>query len=135
MALSAGTRLGAYEIQSPLGAGGMGEVYEARDSRLDRTSAIKVLPDEVAFDAALAQRFEREAKTVAASSHPHICTVFDVGRHDGMTSLVLEHLKGGTLRERLEHGQLDADELLLDFGLANKMTAPPDELTLAPAEL
>jgi serine/threonine protein kinase len=87
------------------------------------------------LDPALAQRFEREAKTLAASSHPHICTVFDVGRHDGMTYLVLKHLKGGSLSERLEHGQLDVDELVLDFGLARKMTAAPDELTPAPAGL
>ena len=173
MALNAGTRLGPYEIQSRLGAGGMGEVYEARDTRLDRTVAIKVLPDDFAFDPALAQRFEREAKTLAALNHPHICTVFDVGQHDGMTYLVMEHLKGATLRERLEHGQLDVDELLsmaaqvadaleaahaagvvhrdikpanifitnrlqtkvLDFGLAKRMKAAPDELTLAPTEL
>ena len=84
MSLRAGTRLGAYEIQFPLGAGGMGEVYEATDTRLDRTVAIRVLPGHVASDPDLKRRFEREARTLAALSHPHICPVFDVGSQDGI---------------------------------------------------
>ncbi len=83
MALTAGTSLGPYQIESPLGAGGMGEVYKATDTRLDRTVAIKVLPEHVAADPDLKQRFEREAKTVAGLRHPHICPVFDVGCQDG----------------------------------------------------
>jgi eukaryotic-like serine/threonine-protein kinase len=79
VALTSGARLGPYEIQSPLGAGGMGEVYKATDTRLDRTVAIKVLPEHVASDPELKQRFEREAKTLAALSHPHICPIHDVG--------------------------------------------------------
>jgi serine/threonine protein kinase len=79
MTLAAGARLGPYEIQAPLGAGGMGEVYRARDTRLDRTVAIKVLPASVASDPELRARFEREARAVAALNHPHICALYDVG--------------------------------------------------------
>ena len=79
MPLQAGTSLGPYQIEAPLGAGGMGEVYKARDTRLDRTVAIKVLPEHVANDPDLKQRFEREARTVAALNHPHICTLHDIG--------------------------------------------------------
>ncbi len=91
MSLTAGTRLGPYEIQSQLGAGGMGEVYKATDTRLDRIVAIKVLLAHVADDPDLRQRFEREAKTIAALSHPHICPVFDVGSQDGIDFLVMEY--------------------------------------------
>ena len=91
MALSAGTRLGAYEILSFLGAGGMGEVYRARDTRLDRTVAIKILPS---ADPELKARFEREAKAIAALTHPHICTLYDVGHQDGTDYLVMEYLEG-----------------------------------------
>jgi eukaryotic-like serine/threonine-protein kinase len=101
MVLSTGTRLGPYEIQDAIGAGGMGEVYRAYDTRLDRTVAIKVLPAHVASDPEVRERFEREAKTLAALSHPHICPVFDVGRHEGIDFLVMEHLEGETLAERL----------------------------------
>jgi non-specific serine/threonine protein kinase len=107
-----GARLGPYEAIAPIGKGGMGEVYKARDTRLDRSVALKVLPDHVASDPALAQRFEQEARILAALSHPHICTVFDVGRHDGAHYLVMEYLEGSTLRERLEQGPLDIDDLL-----------------------
>ena len=110
MPLASGTTLGPYEIQAPLGAGGMGEVYRARDTRLDRTVAIKVLPEHVAAD--LKQRFEREAKTVAALSHPHICPVFDVGEQDGVNYLVMEYLDGETLAQRLEKGALPLDQAL-----------------------
>ena len=84
MALAPGVRLGPYEIVSALGKGGMGEVYKARDTRLDRTVAIKVLPEHVASDPDLKQRFEREAKTLAALSHPHICPIHDIGSQDGI---------------------------------------------------
>ena len=112
MALQPGTSLGPYQIESPLGAGGMGEVYKARDTRLDRTVAIKVLPEHVAADPDLKQRFEREAKTVAALSHPHICPVFDVGNQDGIDFLVMEYLDGETLAQRLEKGALPLDQVL-----------------------
>ncbi len=97
MALSAGVRLGPYEIQSQLGAGGMGEVYKATDTRLDRTVAIKVLPEHVAADADLKQRFEREARTVAAFNHPHICTLYDIGSQDG-TAAQRDVLRDGSDR-------------------------------------
>ncbi len=100
MSLASGTRLGPYEIVSALGAGGMGEVYKARDTRLDRTVAIKVLPEHVASDPALKQRFEREAKTISSLNHPHICTLYDVGNQDGVDFLVMEHLEGETLPPR-----------------------------------
>ncbi len=94
MPLEAGTALGPYKILSPVGAGGMGEVYKATDTRLDRTVAIKVLPEHVAADPDLKQRFEREARTVAALNHPHICTLFDIGSQDGTDILVMEYLDG-----------------------------------------
>ena len=112
MALAPGTTLGPYRIDAPLGAGGMGEVYKATDTRLDRTVAIKVLPEHVASDPDLKQRFEREAKTVAALSHPHICPVFDVGEQDGINFLVMEYLDGQTLAQRLEKGALPLDQAL-----------------------
>ena len=110
MPLTPGTTLGPYEIQAPLGAGGMGEVYQARDTRLDRTVAIKVLPEHVAADPDLKQRFEREARTVAALNHPHICTLHDIGSQDGIDFLVMEYLDGETLAERLEKGALPLDQ-------------------------
>jgi len=97
MPLSSGTRLGPYAILSPLGAGGMGEVYEARDTRLNRTVAIKVLPREFSADPGRRVRFEREARTIASLSHPHICTIHDVGDHEGVAFLVMERLEGETL--------------------------------------
>ncbi len=100
MPLEAGTTLGPYEILSPIGAGGMGEVYKARDTRLERIVAIKVLPEHVASDPDLKQRFEREARTVAALNHPHICTLHDIGSQDGIDFLVMEYLDGQTLAER-----------------------------------
>ncbi len=89
MPLEPGTTLGPYQIDAPLGAGGMGEVYKATDTRLDRTVAIKVLPEHVASDPDLKQRFEREARTVAALNHPHICHLYDIGSQDGIDFLVL----------------------------------------------
>ena len=112
MALSAGTRLGPYEILEPLGAGGMGEVYRARDTRLDRTVALKVLPAELAADPQLKARFEREARAISALAHPNICTLHDVGEEDGRTFLVMEHLVGHTLAERLKKGPLPLEQAL-----------------------
>src|SRR6187397_2707511 len=105
MTLAAGTRLGPYEILSPLGAGGMGEVYRARDTRLHREVAIKVLPQRVADDADALARFEREAKSVAALSHPNILALHDVGRENGVAYAVMELLEGETLREALAAGR------------------------------
>src|SRR5262245_52820688 len=112
MTLAPVTRLGAYEIVALIGSGGMGEVYRATDIRLARTVAIKVLPDHVASDPDLKPRFEREAKTLAALSHPHICPVFDVGRQDGIDFLVMEYLEGQTLADRLVKGALPIDQAL-----------------------
>jgi non-specific serine/threonine protein kinase len=104
--LATGTRLGPYEIVSFLGAGGMGEVYKARDTRLDRTVAIKMLPGDFAADPERARRFEREARTISKLNHPHICALHDVGQHDGSSFLVMEYLEGESLAERLKHGPL-----------------------------
>ncbi len=112
MPLQPGTTLGPYEILSPIGAGGMGEVYKARDTRLDRTVAIKVLPGHVASDPDLQQRFEREAKTISSLNHPHICTLYDVGEHEGTSFLVMEYLEGDTLAQRLTKGALPLDQAL-----------------------
>lgn len=112
MSLSPGARLGPYEIVVPIGAGGMGEVYKARDTRLDRTVAIKVLPEHVASDPDARQRFEREARAVAALNHPHICTLYDIGRQDGTDFLVMEYLEGETLQDRLAKGALPLDQAL-----------------------
>jgi serine/threonine protein kinase len=101
LALTPGTRLGPYEILSALGAGDMGEVYKARDTRLDRTVAVKVLPADLAADPDRHARFEREARAIASLSHPHICTVHDVGRHEAIDYLVMEYLDGETLADRL----------------------------------
>src|SRR6185295_1223248 len=106
MSLAAGARLGPYEIITPIGAGGMGEVYRARDPRLDRDVAIKVLPAEVSRDPQALARFEREAKAVAALSHPNILAIFDVGSADGRNYVVTELLEGETLRARLNAGAL-----------------------------
>jgi eukaryotic-like serine/threonine-protein kinase len=112
MALISGTKLGPYEIQSSLGAGGMGEVYRARDTRLDREVAIKVLPACVSSDASLRQRLEREAKAVSKLSHPHICMLHDIGHQDGVDFLVMEYLEGETLEQRLSKGPLPPDQTL-----------------------
>src|SRR5215831_17031462 len=112
MALAQGTRLGPYEIAGTLGAGGMGEVYKARDTRLDRLVAIKVLPAEWATDATARERFDREAKTIASLKHPHICALHDVGDRDGVAYLVMEFLEGETLSDRLARGPLPIDEAL-----------------------
>src|SRR5215467_2969270 len=106
MPLAPGTKLGPYEIQSPLGAGGMGEVFRAKDTRLGRDVAIKILPKEMSADAARKQRFEREAKTISGLNHPNICVLHDVGSQDGMDYLVMECVEGETLAKRLEKGAL-----------------------------
>jgi len=112
MSLVAGTRLGPYEIQSAIGAGGMGEVYKARDTRLDRTVAIKILPAELSADPERRARFEREAKSIASLNHPHICTLHDVGEHGGLTFLVMELLEGEPLRARLCQARAAAAEIV-----------------------
>jgi len=105
-------KLGPYEILSPLGAGGMGEVYRARDTRLDRTVAIKVLPAHLSSDPAYRQRFEREARAVASLNHPNICVLHDIGTQEGIDFLVLEYLEGETLAHRLKRGPMPTQELL-----------------------
>src|SRR5258706_8913693 len=112
MPLAAGTKLGPHEIIAPLGAGGMGEVYRARDTRLDRTVAIKVLPEHLSAKPQLRERFEREARAVSSLNHPHICTLYDVGQQDGIDYLVMEYLEGETLAERLNKGPLPLDQVL-----------------------
>jgi len=108
MPLSPGSRLGAYEIGPLIGSGGMGEVYAATDTRLDRPVAIKVLPAELAPDHGRRERFAREAKAIAALNHPHICTLYDVGHEDGADFLVMEHLEGESLQDRLAKGGIAA---------------------------
>jgi eukaryotic-like serine/threonine-protein kinase len=112
VSLSAGNKLGPYEILAPLGAGGMGEVYRARDTRLDRTVAIKILPTHLSSDPIQKQRFEREAKTISSLNHPHICVLHDVGHQDGIDYLVMECVEGETLAKRLEKGPLPLDQVL-----------------------
>jgi serine/threonine protein kinase/Tol biopolymer transport system component len=112
MALAPGTRLGPYEILAPLGVGGMGEVYRARDTRLERTVAIKILPAQFSCDPVRKQRFEREAKTISSLNHPHICVLYDVGNQDGVEYLVMECIEGETLAKRLEKGPVTLDQVL-----------------------
>jgi len=109
MPLTPGTRIGCFLIEAPLGAGGMGEVYKAKDTRLDRTVAIKILPS---ANPDLKARFEREAKAIAGLQHPHICTLYDVGHEDSIDYLVLEYLEGETLADRLARGPLKPEEAL-----------------------
>jgi TolB-like protein/tetratricopeptide (TPR) repeat protein len=170
MTLSAGTRLGPYEILAPIGAGGMGEVYRAHDGKLDRDVAVKVLPSHLTANADALARFEREAKAVAALSHPNILAIFDFGTHDGVSYAVTELLAGETLRGKLDgstvthrqavdwalqiarglsaahgkgvvHRDLKPDNIfvthdghvkILDFGLAKRVDAAPDQKTNAP---
>ena len=112
MSLAPGTKLGPYEIGAPLGAGGMGEVYRARDTRLDRTVAIKILPAQLSSDPVRKQRFDREAKTISSLNHPHICVLHDVGHQDGIDYLVMECVEGETLAKRLEKGPLPLEQIL-----------------------
>lgn len=110
MALSAGTILGPYEVQAPLGAGGMGEVYRARDTRLDRSVAIKILPAHLSSNPEAKQRFDREARSISSLSHPNICHLDDVGSQDGTSYLVMEYLEGETLADRLLQGPLPLEQ-------------------------
>src|SRR5271167_2210120 len=112
MALTSGTKLGPYEIQSPLGAGGMGEVYRARDTRLDRTVAVKILPGHLSDNIEAKQRFDREARSISSLNHPNICTLHDVGHQDGIDFLVMEFLEGETLADRLRKGPLPTEQVL-----------------------
>ncbi|HEY3202416.1 MAG TPA: protein kinase [Thermoanaerobaculia bacterium] len=114
--METGARLGPYEILSPLGAGGMGEVYRARDTRLERTVAVKVLPQHLSSSPEVRQRFEREAKTISQLSHPHICALYDVGHHDGTDYLVMEYIEGETLADRIARGALPMN-LALRYGV------------------
>ena len=112
MPLARGTKLGPHEIIAPLGAGGMGEVYRARDTRLDREVAIKILPSHLSSDSEARQRLEREAKTVSGLNHPHICVLHDIGRQDGIDFIVMEYLEGETLEQRLVKGPLPLNDVL-----------------------
>jgi eukaryotic-like serine/threonine-protein kinase len=112
MSLAAGTKLGPYEIVAPLGAGGMGEVYRARDTRLGRDVAIKVLPQHLSEKPETRERFAREACTISSLSHPNICALYDVGQQDGTSYLVMECLEGETLADRLRKGALPLEEAL-----------------------
>ena len=111
MALASGSKLGPYEIQSPLGAGGMGEVYKARDTRLDRTVAIKILASHLSSSPELKQRMEREARAISSLNHPNICHLYDIGSQDGADFLVMEFLEGGTLADRLRDGVIPLPEI------------------------
>src|ERR1051325_3570573 len=113
MPLAPQTRLGPYEILAPIGAGGMGEVYKARDTRLERFVAIKILPAELSGDAERQRRFEQEARSVAALNHPHIVAVYDTGEQDGVAYLVQELVDGESLR-----GPIDRGEISLRMALA-----------------
>src|SRR2546426_7803290 len=122
MTLAIGARLGPYEIQSPLGVGGMGEVYKARDTRLDRTVAIKILPESLAADPQFRERFDREARAISALDHPHICALYDVGDEHGTSFLVMPYLEGETLADRLTKGVLPlTDALTLAVQIASAL--------------
>jgi serine/threonine protein kinase len=112
MSLKVGSRVGPYEITGSLGAGGMGEVYRARDTRLDRTVAIKILSSDLNATNDLRERFEREARVVAALNHPHICMLYDVGHQADTDFVVMEYLEGETLEQRLQDGPLPVDQAL-----------------------
>jgi eukaryotic-like serine/threonine-protein kinase len=111
MTLRSGTQLGPYEIQSQLGAGGMGEVYRARDIRLNRTVAIKILAAHLSSSPELKQRFEREARALSSLNHPNICHLYDIGSQDGTDYLVMEFLEGETLADRVHKGALPLHEI------------------------
>src|SRR5689334_3068971 len=124
MPLATGSRLGPYEITSAIGAGGMGEVYRARDTRLDRSVAVKVLPADLSSSPELRQRFEREARTISRLSHPHICALYDVGRDGETEYLVMELLQGETLSDRLVRGPLPFEQAVsLGIEIADALDA------------
>ena len=112
MPLTSGTRLGPYEVLAPLGAGGMGEVYRARDTRLGREVAVKVLPAHLTANSEVRARFEREARTISSLDHPHICVLHDVGREGDTDYLVMELVDGETLAQRLTRGPLPVDDVM-----------------------
>src|SRR6516165_850776 len=112
MPLSSGSKLGPYEIVAPVGAGGMGEVYRARDTRLDRTVAVKILPEHLSDSAEARQRFDREARAISSLNHPNICALYDVGHQNGSDYLVMEFLDGETLAQRLAKGPLSPEQVL-----------------------
>nr|MDQ5870862.1 serine/threonine protein kinase [Acidobacteriota bacterium] len=116
MSLASGSRLGPYEILAPLGAGGMGEVYRARDTKLERDVAIKVLPERLASDPAALGRLEREARAVAALSHPNVLGIYDLGRDGSVTYVAMELLQGESLRQSLDEGPLPQRKAL-EYGL------------------
>lgn len=116
MPLLNGSKIGPYEILSPAGAGGIGEVYRARDTRLDRTVAIKILPAYLSERPDAKQRFEREARTISSLQHPNICTLFDIGTQNGTEYLVMEYLEGETLADRLAKGPLPPEQVL-NYGI------------------
>jgi eukaryotic-like serine/threonine-protein kinase len=116
MTLTSGMKLGPYEIIAPLGAGGMGEVYQARDTRLERTVALKIIPSHLSDDVTRRQRFEREAKLISSLNHPHICTLYDIGCQKGVDFIVMEYVEGATLAARLEKGPLPTVEVL-EYGI------------------
>jgi eukaryotic-like serine/threonine-protein kinase len=126
MALTSGQKLGPYEIQSPLGAGGMGEVYRAIDTRLGRHIALKVLPAEVLSEEISIERFQREARAASSLNHPHICTVYDVGEQDGMHYIAMELMEGSTLANLLAAGPLPIEDVLkLGIQIADALDASP----------
>jgi serine/threonine protein kinase len=128
MALTSGTKLGPYEIQSQLGAGGMGEVYRARDTRLERIVAIKVLPASFSAEPERLRRFEQEARSVAALNHPNILAVHDIGTHDSAPYMVCELLEGETLRERLLGGAVSSKKAIeLATHIAQGLAAAHDK--------
>jgi len=128
MALRSGISLGPYEVQSPIGAGGMGEVYKARDTRLGRIVAIKVLPGDVAGDPSSRERFDREAKVISSLNHRHICALYDVGHQDGIDFLVMEYLDGETLADRLMRGPISIDEsITIASQIADALEAAHDK--------
>src|SRR5215471_11046089 len=128
MALSAGARLGPYEILAPVGAGGMGEVYRARDPKLNRDVALKILPPEFALDADRLARFTREAQVLASLNHPHIAAIYGLEDSDGIQALVLEFIEGPTLADRIAHGPLPiADALPIAQQIAEALEAAHDK--------
>src|SRR3990172_6593467 len=122
MALVKGQKLGPYQIESVAGTGGMGEVYKARDGRLERTVAIKVLPSTTSFNADLRTRFEREAKAISSLNHPNICTLYDVGHENGVDYLVMEYIEGETLPDRIRRSVPDIrDALEIGIQISNAL--------------
>src|SRR5712691_6163546 len=116
MPLPSGAKLGPYEVQAAIGAGGMGKVYRAKDTRLDRVVALKVLPSELSSNPERRQRLEREARAISRLSHPHICTLYDIGHQDGVDFLVMEYVEGETLEQRLSRG-VPRSEQVLEFAI------------------